>query len=386
MTKKVEAPMSALQVVRKELKTLYFERDAVIDGLLSALLCGQHVLLLGPPGSAKSALVQHLVGLIDGAEYFYWLLTKFSTPEEIFGPISLAGLQTDKVKRITTGKLPEAHLSFLDEIFKANSAILNSLLTAVNERKFHNDGKAMPIPLVTMIGASNELPEGEDLEALFDRFLLRYWVSYVDDPSNMRQIMTMTTPHNTPKIDLRMLRDYQSDARNVSMPDSMIDTLLVIKQRTEEQGFRSSDRRWRQIVQLLKAYAYLEGDTEVNEDTLEILPDALWREPKDRPQLASIVGTVGNPLNVRAAEILDAAKDVVADVGELRNTNDATAKSEWMRKASLADTSLTQMSQELSDLMTKNPKRNLRKIKDTASKIDELKKTIAKKVSEAYGI
>jgi MoxR-like ATPase len=145
----------------------------VIDGALAAVLAGEHVLLLGPPCTAKSALARAIAQAFGGA-YFARLLTKFSTPEELFGAISLRALEQDHYARITTGKLPEAEFAFIDEVFKANSAILNALLAVVNERVFHNDGQPVACPLVTMSGASNELPEGKDLEALFDRFLVRF--------------------------------------------------------------------------------------------------------------------------------------------------------------------------------------------------------------------
>jgi hypothetical protein len=123
----------------------------------------------GSPGTAKSALVRAIAQAFGGS-YFERLLTKFSTPEELFGPISLKALEQDRYERVTAGKLPEAEFAFVDEVFKANSAILNSLLTAMNERLFHNDGAPAQMPLVSLFGASNELPEGKELEALFDRF------------------------------------------------------------------------------------------------------------------------------------------------------------------------------------------------------------------------
>ena len=126
--------------LRSDLTTHFPERKDVIDGALCAVLAGEHVLLLGPPGTAKSALVRAIAQAFGGT-YFERLLTKFSTPEELFGPISLKALEQDRFARVVTGKLPEAEFAFVDEIFKANSAILNSLLTLVNERVFHNDGK-----------------------------------------------------------------------------------------------------------------------------------------------------------------------------------------------------------------------------------------------------
>src|SRR6185436_4195728 len=116
------------------------------------------------------------------------------TPEELFGPVSLRALEQDRFERVIAGKLPEAEFAFIDECFKANSAILNSLLTLINERVFHNDGQQMRCPLVTMFGASNELPDGKELEALFDRFVLRFDVQYLLAASNMRGVLAAGEP------------------------------------------------------------------------------------------------------------------------------------------------------------------------------------------------
>src|SRR4051812_45272052 len=162
-----------LTLLRDALSNTFPERRNVIDGALCAILANEHVLLLGQPGTAKSALVRAIAQAFGGT-YFERLLTKFSTPEELFGPISLKALEQDRYARVVSNKLPEAQFAFVDEVFKANSAILNSLLTAMNERIFHNDGAPLAMPLVSLFGASNELPDGKELEALFDRFLLRF--------------------------------------------------------------------------------------------------------------------------------------------------------------------------------------------------------------------
>ncbi|MGH7868327.1 MAG: AAA family ATPase, partial [Candidatus Dormibacteraceae bacterium] len=170
--------MNQLQKLRQELNAIFPERKEVIDGSLAAVLAGEHVLLLGPPGTAKSALVRAIAGAFGGT-YFERLLTTFSTPEELFGPVSLKALEQDQFRRVVAGKLPEAEFAFIDEVFKASSAILNTLLTLANERVFHNDGAPMQVPLVSLFGASNELPDGRELEALLDRFLARFEVGYL---------------------------------------------------------------------------------------------------------------------------------------------------------------------------------------------------------------
>ncbi len=162
--------------VEEELSELFFERKEEIRGLLVGLLSREHVLLLGPPGAAKSELAEELCSRIvwDGEGgrigYFRWLLSRTSTPEELFGPVSLRALEGDSYRRKTKGKLPEARIAFLDEVFECNSAVLNGLLSVLNERLFFNDGEPTPIPLEMVVAASNEPPaEREELEALFDR-------------------------------------------------------------------------------------------------------------------------------------------------------------------------------------------------------------------------
>ena len=172
-----------IQTLLSHLNHGLVEREAVIKAALLAVLAGENILLIGPPGTGKSLIARRIAESLGGAQqgsYFEYLLTKFSTPEEIFGPLSISALKQDVFRRNTAGYLPSVRMGFLDEIFKASSSILNALLTILNERKFHNGALVEDVPLQALIAASNELPTGQDeLAALYDRFLVRGFVDYV---------------------------------------------------------------------------------------------------------------------------------------------------------------------------------------------------------------
>src|SRR5207247_2952600 len=142
----------------------------------------------------------------------------FTTPEELFGAVSLRALENDDYRRVTTHKLPETHVAFLDEVFKANSSILNSILTVMNERRFHNGREVVEIPLVTLVGASNELPEEDELQALYDRFLLRFVVGYIADDFRFLRMLQGKPASTRTVLPLAELRALQDAARRVSIP------------------------------------------------------------------------------------------------------------------------------------------------------------------------
>src|SRR5512134_3783944 len=162
-----------LAALLDELEHGLVERRLHVRLALLAALAGEHTLLIGPPGTAKSELARRLHLAFEDARYFERLLTRFSVPEELFGPLSISALEQDRYERQTAGYLPQASIAFIDEVFKANSAILNALLTLLNERKFDNGAGRIACPLISAIGATNEVPADEVGEAFFDRFLVR---------------------------------------------------------------------------------------------------------------------------------------------------------------------------------------------------------------------
>lgn len=152
-----------LGLIEREMNDCFVERDEVIKCMLYALVSGQSLLMLGNPGTAKSLITYELCDRIENGAYFQWMLNKTSDPSELLGPYSIKAMEQDKFLRVTTGKLPEAHIAFIDECFKANAPVLNILLPIMNEKIFYNDGKPNDIPLMTVIGASNEGPEDKSI-------------------------------------------------------------------------------------------------------------------------------------------------------------------------------------------------------------------------------
>src|SRR5947208_11224210 len=150
----------------------YLDKGELVRMLLVTLVAGEHMLIVGPPGTAKSARVRHLARLVD-ARYFEYLLTRFSEPNEIFGPVDIKAFREGSYVRRVEAMLPDAEIVFLDEIFKSNSAILNSLLSILNERRFFTGSATLKVPLCSLYGATNEVPNDDALSAVFDRFLVR---------------------------------------------------------------------------------------------------------------------------------------------------------------------------------------------------------------------
>ena len=307
--------MNAISSIQKELNSYFIERSEEIDCILTAVLSKQHCLFLGPPGTTKSYLITAFASHLKDVNYFQWLLTKFTTPEEVFGPYNLKLLMDGKYQRITTGKLPEAHIAFLDEIFKSSSAILNSLLTIINERIFYNDSIPAPVPLISLFSASNELPEeDEGLQALYDRLTIRKTVSYIKDYSNLEKLALLPAEYKPETmLSLSDLQQIQQEVQQVDV-SSVISDVIELKRELEKEGVSVSDRRFRQCFDIIKAYTYMNNRDKAISDDLQILRYVFWTEPEEIAVVESKVLSIANPFAQKAQEFAEILEDIERQV------------------------------------------------------------------------
>ena len=271
-----------------------FEREEAIKLALLATLSGESIFFLGPPGVAKSLISRRIKDIFKDGKSFEYLMNRFSTPDEIFGPIAISKLKNeDKYERKVENYLPSADIVFLDEIWKAGPSIQNALLTVINEKKYRNGAQEIDIPLKGLISASNELPaKGEGLEALWDRFIIRCIVENITDENNFNAFLKKTTIDITTTIDENLkfsteeYKQCQLKINTIDIPDEVLRVISFIRYNITEYNEKEenkakiyiSDRRWKKIVQFLKTAAFLNDRKEINLGDCFLIAYTLWDE------------------------------------------------------------------------------------------------------------
>ena len=270
-----------------------YEKEHLMRLALLAAISGESMFLLGPPGVAKSMIARRLKFAFQEARAFEYLMGKFSTPDEVFGPVSIRKLKDeDKYERLTDKYLPGAQIVFLDEIWKASPPIQNALLTVLNEKVYRNGEQEMEVDIRGLIAASNELPlAGEGLEALWDRFLLRMVVHNIEEDAHFNLLLALPGKpayRDSVDPDLKIseaeYHDWQARIDAVTLPPHILGLLNYLRRRIRKRNLEAetheqmyvSDRRWRKIAQLLRTAAFLHDRQEVQVIDTLLIADCIW--------------------------------------------------------------------------------------------------------------
>lgn len=334
------------------------EREELVEMIAIALLTRKNLFVLGAPGQAKSYAINLFRRHITGARQFERLLSKQTDEEQLFGRVDLASLLPGSVPQSvldndatyqallaevkkaqediltdatssdvfynggnavtlaqrykgilallnssepivqTTGKIPEADIVFLDECFKCNDGVLNSLLTALNERKYTNEGRTYPIPTVSFFAASNEIPNFNDpqekiLEALYDRLELKVVTENIEDRDTRLAVLknkqTRTFGQVSVTITMDELAEMQSDVANIPVPDAANELADDILCELRKLGVPVSDRKYLGYYPIAQAKAWLSGHSKVESSDLPVLKNYLWYLPSDREKVENVL-------------------------------------------------------------------------------------------------
>ncbi|UTY25740.1 AAA family ATPase [Treponema denticola] len=348
---------------------LYEKEEAVRLALLT-IIAGENIFLLGPPGVAKSMIARKLTHILKEDSngktlYFEYLLNEFSTPDELFGAVSLKALENDEYKRNSEGFLPKAVIAFLDEIWKAGPAILNTLLAVTNEKKFHNGKTVETVPLKGLLAASNELPaKGKGLEALWDRFVVRILVNPIRSENSFFDMITSSsadtgeaTPDDTVKtqcISEEELKSWRVLIDKIEVPDQVLSIVSAICKelnsknadgnRTDQEKYYVSNRRWKKIVRLLRTCAFLNGRNSVDIMDASLIADCIWSTEKQKKEVTEIVQKIIQEYGLECNTAIDDITD------EIEAFNNKISETWYEKKETIA--------QKAAPIIVKGPNSN----------------------------
>jgi MoxR-like ATPase len=385
MTRTASAPALSLaavsgklQAIRQELNAVCFERGPVVNAILLALVAKQNVILLGPPGTGKSMLVREVVRRVTNTRDFEKMLNKFISPEELFGPVSMTKLQQDVFERVIDGYLPDVHIAFLDEVGKCSTAALNTMLDVMIDKVFRNGNQTINVPMMSVIGASNEVPSEEGLQALWDRFLLRFEVKRLSPAGRFKMMRAecdgLYNQAPTATMDLQELQWIQAQLYNVVVSDDVLSDLNALVGELDQEGVSPTDRRVALCTRLVRASALINGRMDVTEDDVEVLQDVLWDNLEDIQTARKYVIKHSNPLKSRAVEILDSVKATHEKVMDLvrQHNGDVT----HTQQQTMADNSeVMKLKKELQESIKRNSGAPcLQDLKDMLDDVERLQK------------
>jgi len=312
--------MDKIHEIRSILNSMVFERQEETDGILLSILSGANTLFLGEPGTAKTFHIQ-LASTLLGLSNFDILLSETVKPDQIFGPTDIPALAQGRQQTKYKGYAPDCEILFFDEIFKANATVLNPLLWLINERLFRDgDNGIVKCKVMSTFAASNELPTDPLLAALYDRFLLRFNVSYLKSEDNTRKLIGkfLSNPDEfSPLLSKEEVIELRRLTKAVVLPDDMRDLAMKIRRQVEHSmGFRISDRRFIQTIRVIQASAVLNCRTEVHAQDIEVMVNILWNEPQQISKIQSLVYASTSGDTVAISTYVEQANLIRATLGE----------------------------------------------------------------------
>lgn len=309
-----------IHILRKQLNRECLEREHHIDALIALYICKQHGILLGPPGTGKTYLIELLCNALGG-KFWSILASPTSKPDEFFGPVSIKELKDNETyKRNIKGKLPDADLVYIDEIFKADMDILYILLKIANERVYYNPNP-IKVPLRSIIASSNELPDNSSSNALVDRFVYKSWVSYIKEEKNFLDLAQRKINGHKSQVTIELAPwDIEQAEQEFASVDILpvLPFLSNIKTILAAKGFEISDRKWFMIFDFFRAYAWVQDKTSVDLDIIEtLLPDCIWSNPDDITAVTQCISELVKTLKNKPREIKKSLQ-LIADEWEAK--------------------------------------------------------------------
>jgi MoxR-like ATPase len=355
--------------LRAKLRADHIEREEEIDCALLALVAGCTCFFLGEPGIAKSMLSRRIRAYVSGGNYFEHPMDKFSVPEDLFGPRSLSAMREDRWERTVDGTLVTADWCFLDEFFEASSALLKTLLRALNEREYRQGTETVPMDLTTVFCAANEIPTEPRLMPLYDRLLLRRHLVPIKEAAGFTRMLGLQRdPKPDPVLHWSDVRLAQDQAAQVRLPPALHEVMTEIRVSLGDLNIHPSDRRFYDSQCVIRAAAWMEGCVEAEPEHLRCLSDVLWSHPDQIAEVTRVVDVTLEPLVSRADELLRAVRELDKQIRtDLEDDDRQRLATELHLKASSAEEELEKLRATSSD--SPRQRRKLREVKEAHMKV-----------------
>lgn len=344
-----------ITAIRRETRAAYQEGGQIADGLILAILTGAPILLVGPPGTAKSARARTVADAITDARSFKVQVGRAQPPSKVLGPPDLTALKAGDYRHKVDGYLPTAHVAMIDEVFRASPALTDDLLKIMAERKVDFGAEEIDCPTRLLVGTTNTVPEGDgDQAAFFDRWILRYHVGHLrKQKSWVRMLSNAAESGPTPAIATTLTLSEIDAARDeveaVKVSEQLVERFVDILLALKAEGFEVSERTAVQALALIRARAYLAGRTEADTADLDVIADVAWDRPEDRSAVYRVVLNAGSPKLAKAIEAGDLAEQLAENLPRLSESNMSTINTACTRAIKEIDGYLTDCSKLASD-------------------------------------